>query len=393
MKDSNIPIQTLFEESPISIWREDLSELKKYLDSLKNETKDIKEYFDENPSEIIKCAQLVKIFDVNRSMMELIEEESKNELIGSFVKHLSPEMAILPFKEAIITLSEGKIQNYVEGYTVTKKGKLVYLKYLTYIPEVFASTWAEAWVLVFDLTKYKEKESILNEKASKNEFLLDLLTHDLRNYHTQCQGYIDVILDGKVDQEDLVLNCLSRAKKGIQQATKLLNNVSTLMKTQITKEFVLQPIELKVVLIRAREFILDLYPNQKIVVSIENIPDNLIVHADSLVEYLFINLFTNAVKYNQNKVKEIKVTTFHEGDICIIKIADNARGIPPKMRKDIFTRYSEFQKSGKGSGLGMFISKTLVDRYNGQILIESRDLDDYSIGTQIKIILKSISGA
>ncbi|UCG00804.1 MAG: HAMP domain-containing histidine kinase [Candidatus Heimdallarchaeota archaeon] len=372
----------LFEGSPLSIWKEDLSDLKKYLDSLKEKTDDIRQYFDENPSEIMKCAQLVKIVDVNRSMMELIEGESKRELLGSISKYMSLPFQVPPFKEAIIDLSEGKSQSYVEGYTVTKKGKLIYLRYLTYIPEKFVSTWAEAWVLVFDLTEYKAKESILNEKINENEFLIDLMTHDLRNYFTQFQGYIDIILTENLDQQEDVINFLSKAKKGIQQATKLLENVSVLMKTQITKDFVLQPIELKPVLVRAKKFIINLYPNQEIVVSIENIPNNLFILADSLIEYLFINLFTNAVKHNQNVIKQIDITSSQDDGVCSITITDNAKGIPLNIREEIFTRFSEFKKEGKGSGLGLFIVKTLVERYNGRISIESRVQDDYSKGTQ-----------
>ena len=101
------------------------------------------------------------------------------------------------------------------------------------------------------------------------------MTHDLRNYFTQFQGYIDLISTGDLNQQEDVLNYLSKARKGIQQATKLLENVSVLMKTQVSKEFILQPIELKCVLIRAKKFIMNLYPKEEIVLSIENIPDTL----------------------------------------------------------------------------------------------------------------------
>ncbi|MHA2227171.1 MAG: sensor histidine kinase [Candidatus Hodarchaeales archaeon] len=261
------------------------------------------------------------------------------------------------------------------------------MKYLGYIPEKFALTWEEAWVLVFDLTEYKAKELMLNEKASMNEFLIDLLTHDLRSYHMVIKGYIELIVDKKVDQHKDILDFLSEANSSIKRASKLIDDVSVLMKSQLTKEIVLQPIELKPVLIMVKEFIMNLYPDQKIVVSIESIPDNLIVLADSLIEYLFINLFTNAVKHNQNEIKQIEVTSSQDNDVCSIIITDNAKGIPVNIRKKIFTRYSEFKKHGKGSGLGLFIINTLVERYSGQISIQSRFQNDYSKGTQIKIIL------
>ena len=242
-------------------------------------------------------------------------------------------------------------------------------------------------VLVFDLTEYKTKELMLNEKASTNEFLIDLLTHDLRNYHMVIEGYLEYIVDKKVNKHEDVLNFLSKANSSIKRASKLIGDVSVLMKTQTTKEIVLQPIKLKPVLIMVKEFIMNLYPDQKIVVSIESIPDNLIVLADSLIDYLFINFFTNAVKHNQNVVKQIEVTSSQDNDICSIIITDNAKGIPINNREKIFTRYSEFKKHGKGSGLGLFIIKTLVERYKGQISIKSLFQDDYSKGTQFNIIL------
>ena len=382
MTEFDTIFRDLIKGSPLSIWKEDLSELKQYLDSLKKKTDDMRKYLDENPSEVMKCAQLVKIVDFNKSMMEVMEEESKNELLGPLLKHMNLPFQVPPLKEALIDLSEGKRQSLVEGYSVTKKGKLIYLKYLTYIPEKYTSTWAEAWVLVFDLTEYKAKESLLTEKATNNEFLIDLMTHDLRNYLSQQQGYIDLILTGNLNHQEDVLKYLSKAKKGIHQATKLLENVSVLMRSQIAKEFALQPIVLRPVIIKTRKFIMNLYPDQEIVVLIENIPDNLIVLADSLLEYLFINLFTNAVKHNENVVKHIKVTSSQDNGVCSITIIDNAKGIPNNIREGIFTRYSEFKKLGKGSGLGLFIVKTLVDRYNGEISIKNRFQDDYTQGTQ-----------
>ncbi|MFX1508354.1 MAG: hypothetical protein ACFFDC_19910, partial [Promethearchaeota archaeon] len=226
MTEIDAIFRDLIQGSPLSMWKEDLSELKTYSDSLKEKTDDIKKYLDENPSEIMKCAQLIKVVDFNRAMMEVMEEESRSELLGPLLKHMNLPFQFPPLKEALIDLFEGKLQSLVEGYAVTKKGKLIYLKYLTYIPEKFASTWAKAWVLVFDLTEHKAKESFLSEKVSNNEFLIDLMTHDLRNYHAQCQGYIDLLLYNQKNQPEDVITSLSKAKKGIQQATKLLENVS-----------------------------------------------------------------------------------------------------------------------------------------------------------------------
>jgi hypothetical protein len=103
-------------ESPLSVWKEDLSDLKKHIDSLKKKTNDFGKYLDENPSEIMKCAQLVKVTDVNKSLMELIEEESRSALLGPFLTHLVTPSTVPPFKEFLLDLSEGKLQSFAEGY-------------------------------------------------------------------------------------------------------------------------------------------------------------------------------------------------------------------------------------------------------------------------------------
>ncbi|MFX0125123.1 MAG: hypothetical protein ACFFAE_15940 [Candidatus Hodarchaeota archaeon] len=89
MSDLDIIFRDLIKGSPLSIWKEDISDLKKYLGSLKEKTDDIRKYLDKNPSKIMKCAQLVKIVDFNRSMMELFEGESKNELLGPLLKDMN----------------------------------------------------------------------------------------------------------------------------------------------------------------------------------------------------------------------------------------------------------------------------------------------------------------
>jgi signal transduction histidine kinase len=141
--------------------------------------------------------------------------------------------------------------------------------------------------------------------------------------------------------------------------------------------------------VKVKETILNLFNSQNIIITIEKVPENLIIIADSLIEQVFVNLFTNAVKNDKNKVKRIEVTAFQKGDLCTISIIDYGTGIPLDKREQLFIRYSEFKKDGRGSGLGLFIVKTLIDRYNGKIAVESRIQDDYTKGTCFKIFLHS----
>ncbi|MFX0185016.1 MAG: sensor histidine kinase [Candidatus Hodarchaeota archaeon] len=390
--ESDPNYRNFFAESPISLWRGDLSKLKEYLELLKDKVDDFRVYFNENPLEVKKCAEFVNSFSVNQTLVKFFEADSELELFGPLANHISNHKSSSGlfnlFKDSVIELIMGNRHIIVEGYSSTVKGKKIYIQIRTYIPEMFSSTWEEAVVMVIDLTEKKNLELRLRKMAENYEFLIDLITHDLRNYHHQSQAYLDIILDGYIEyNNDLITQSLHKSRKGLIEGTNLLKNVSVLMKTHLTEQNNLQPILLKKVLVKVKESIINLYHDQNIKISLEKVPENLMVIADSLIEHVFINLFTNAVKNDQNAVKRIKVTVFPKDDLCTISVIDYGIGIPIKKREQLFIRYSEFKREAKGSGLGMFIVKTLVDRYNGEIAIESRIKDDYAKGTRFNIIL------
>ncbi|MHA1967586.1 MAG: sensor histidine kinase, partial [Candidatus Hodarchaeales archaeon] len=364
--ESDPNYRIFFADSPISLWRGNLSKLKDYLELLKGKVNDFRTYFNENPSEVKKCAELVKGFSVNQTLVKFFECDSEIELFGPINNHMSNHMPssglFSLFKDSLIQLCMGNRHIIVEGFSSTVKGKKIYIQVRTYIPEMVISTWEEAVVIIIDLTEKKNLELRLRETAKNYEFLIDLITHDLKNYYCLSKISLDLILDGYVKSTDeLISQSLNISRKGIIKGKDLLNNVSALMKAQMKGERNLHPILLKKMLVKVKETILNLYNSQNIIITIEKVPENLIIIADSLIEQVFVNLFTNAVKNDKNRVKRIKVTAFQKGDLCTINIIDYGTGIPLDKREQLFIRYSEFKKDGRGSGLGLFIVKTLID--------------------------------
>jgi len=72
----------LFEQNPVSLWEEDLSEVKKIIDNKKSEVKDFKVYFDNNPDFVAMCASKIIIKNVNKISLELFKVKSKKELLS-----------------------------------------------------------------------------------------------------------------------------------------------------------------------------------------------------------------------------------------------------------------------------------------------------------------------
>ena len=87
---------------------------------------------------------------------------------------------------------------------------------------------------------------------------------------------------------------------------------------------------------------------------------------------VFVNLLSNAIKYNK-KGGEVWISTERKGDRAIIHITDNGIGITPEDQKHIFGKFwraKEVQET-KGTGLGLFIVKQLVELMSGKIWFTS----------------------
>src|SRR4029077_13912263 len=94
------------------------------------------------------------------------------------------------------------------------------------------------------------------------------------------------------------------------------------------------------------------------------------------IEMVFRNLIDNAVKYGGAEPMVEVDSHFTDDATIVTRIIDNGRGIPAKLRRKIFGRFvrlgSELERSQTGTGLGLFIVRTLVRRLNGKISLRDR---------------------
>jgi signal transduction histidine kinase len=101
-----------------------------------------------------------------------------------------------------------------------------------------------------------------------------------------------------------------------------------------------------------------------------------VLHARPIdIEMVFRNLIDNAIKYGGDE-PVVEVDMRLVGDRVVTRVVDNGRGIPAKLRRKIFGRFvrlgSELERSESGTGLGLFIVRTLVNRLNGKITVRDR---------------------
>ncbi|MCH7726789.1 MAG: HAMP domain-containing histidine kinase [Planctomycetes bacterium] len=106
------------------------------------------------------------------------------------------------------------------------------------------------------------------------------------------------------------------------------------------------------------------------------------------LELIFGNLIDNAVKY-AGKPPQVEITLGSSAaDEFVVRIVDNGLGIPRKLRRKVFGRFvrlgHELERETPGTGLGLYIVRTLVHRMKGRVRVMD---DDHGVGTVFEVHL------
>jgi len=124
--------------------------------------------------------------------------------------------------------------------------------------------------------------------------------------------------------------------------------------------------------------------NRDISISLDNPDDIKIYGFQNEFEHTLLNLINNARDafddLEDEKEKNIKIVAYEEGSKNIIKIMDNAGGIPTNILNKVFNPYFTTKEQGKGTGIGLYMTKTIIDKhFNG--LIEVTNSEDGAVFT------------
>ena len=122
-----------------------------------------------------------------------------------------------------------------------------------------------------------------------------------------------------------------------------------------------------------------LYERKSITIEIL-IPDNLTVKGNTeIIQRVFINLLTNAIKYTPNNgiisIDNGQLTVDNEKQLSIIRLSDTGQGIPKDKLISVFDKFVQVESKNSGgvrsTGLGLTFCKLAVEAHGGQIGVES----------------------
>jgi PAS domain S-box-containing protein len=162
----------LFDNSPISIWEEDYSLVKKQIDLLlEGGVIDLRKYLSSHPEEVVELASLVTITDVNRASLELYEVEQKAQLLKGLTEALG-KVNTTHFQEEILGLMSPLKRFIWEGTDQTIKGRQMEVIINGAIPYGYEEDWSKVIVSVIDITQRKRAEEEIRRRAQETSALL-----------------------------------------------------------------------------------------------------------------------------------------------------------------------------------------------------------------------------
>ena len=358
---------------------------------------------------LISLNQDLRVVTVSRSFYEVFKVKPE-ETVGQLIYDLGNKQWDIPkLRELLETILPQKatFDNYEVEHDFTTIGKRIMLLNARQIQRMLGK---ERIILlaIEDITERREIENGL-EKAHedlkelaaelkrtalvKSEFLANM-SHELRTPLNSINGFSEVLYDetfGLLNekQKRYVNNVLTSGK----HLLLLINQILDMAKVEAGKmKLSLSSLPMKSLLNEISLLVADMVSKKKLQMLLEIAEDLPSIEADELkVKEIIYNLLSNAVKFTPEGGK-IGMRAKRAGSEIEIVVWDTGVGIAPENMVKIFEGFfrvdTPYSRLTEGTGLGLPLSRKMVELHSGKLSVESEGLNK---GTSIRVVLPIVS--
>jgi PAS domain S-box-containing protein len=367
----------------------DISERKKVEEELRIANEKFKKIYEEASDGIVILDFKGKILELNKKALKIFGGK-REEIIGThFSKAGTIPLKSMPKLMKTFSGMIGGDQKPINVWIKNKKGKKIYLENSGTIIKLDGKK--RIMVITRDITEKKKYEEVkINtqrkiEKQNiklikldkiKTEFL-NTTSHELRTPMASIKGYIQMLMSQKLGninkEQNEALNVVLRNTNRLDSLIEDILDISRLESG--TMKFIPDKTNINKMI---TEVIETMQPtadlkNIKINKELEKIPD--IIIDSERIKNVLMNLIDNSIKFSyQDSIINLK--TKIDKDDVLFEIQDFGRGIPKNKQKKIFDRFyqvdSGIDRKFGGVGLGLTISKGIVDAHGGKVWVKSK---------------------
>lgn len=322
------------------------------------------------------------IIETNRALENLlalenttIKQEPYQELFALLLSNaVEPEVVQQSLHQAVTTVAEHPVIDIA-----MKEKPFRYLE-MTFFP-----VWDDEGIpigwggLVQDVTEDRDRQSWKLE-------ILSILAHDIRAPLASLKGHVTALLANyRQWGEEMVMEFLETINRNTDQLTRQVDRSLALTRVEAgnlgLRPEVIQP---SLIIHHSIEQIAGSLSETRL--HLDFPPELPLVRADpARIEEVLVNLLDNAARYAPSD-SPIQISAVPEGSLLHISVIDHGPGIPKEKQGVIFDKFVRVDPDSDGTGLGLFISRKIIQAHGGQIWVES-PLSGVSYGTKFTFTL------
>ena len=318
--------------------------------------------------------QKIVIFnEASQNLTGYTKDEVIGDHIGKVIRVFDRDQELLPFDYCPINVNVSE-----DGAVFTKKD----LKVVGKNKEFFAN-------LVVGKVKEESNNNLgcilalhdITEEKRLEEMKLDFVSmaaHELRTPLTSLRGYLSILIkETKTILKPEEATFLSRSDISAQQLSALVDNLLNVSRIENHKLTInIEPVDIRPLIQQAIEQIMERAAEKKIALEFKKDDSPL---PKVLIDRLRIgevlgNLLSNAIAYTKEGGK-VTIWTERKNDDVVTHVQDTGEGIPKESLQHLFTKFfrisGKLEQTTKGTGLGLYISKEIIQMHHGEIWVES----------------------
>ncbi len=338
------------------------------------------------PFSIALIDQQGKIDYCNPSIERLLGY-SQDELIGIEFKNLPaihPKYVPLMLKRFQKVL-KGEILPPLETELYRKDGSLIWIRYQTTLVKLGNEALIQA--VINDITEQKQADLLIEEEIIKlkeldqiRKDLISRVSHELKTPLVSVCGAAELLLDSFIEEfKDETKELIVMIEKGGKRLKYLVDNLVDITRIEY-KKFKLEKdsTDFSQVIRDCTRELMYLINMRKLNLELD-LMDDLFLEIDRIrIEQVIVNLLSNAIK-NTPPTGKITIKSLQKDNCVELSISDTGIGLTKEEMDKLFTRFGKIERYGdgleyidiQGTGLGLYISKEIIDLHEGTIRAES----------------------
>lgn len=219
-----------------------------------------------------------------------------------------------------------------------------------------------------------------NQQLTRTNVDLDtfvyMASHDLKAPITNIEGITLALRDtlpADVQQEEMIAHLLDLLAQSTTRFQATIGQLTDLSKLQLAHAGPPEQVNLAAVVESVRLDLAQLSTEANAHLTVEVAPDLVVSFSPANLRSAIYNLLSNAVKYRAlDRPAQVRVRAFLAGPRIVLEVQDNGLGMSEVQQRQLFGLFQRLHTHVEGTGVGLYITKRLVENGGGTIAVESQ---------------------